>query len=92
MKKHYLIVVLVFLIIIGNLAQACSYNDWQGKSKEINCSETNNDEYEYMIDIEELSNFVTKLSYILDKLIERFPIIEEIIQKILLWLYLQFVV
>lgn len=92
MKKQYLMIALVFIILIGNLAQACSYNDQSRKYEEIKCSEKNNEEYEYIIDIKELSNFVTKLSYILDKLIERFPIIEEIIQKILLWLYLQFIV
>ena len=67
-----------------------SSNKCKSKGSDINNEES--EENDDIIDIEELSNFVTKLSNTLDKLIERFPILEKIIQKILLWLYLQFVV
>ncbi len=61
------------------------------KTKEVETTDEESEENEYIIDIKELSLIISKVSIFLDKfldkLIERFPIIEKILQQILFWIY-----
>jgi len=81
------IIVLVIFCILGTLTQACHYYD-----KEEKCYE---EEKEGIIveektePLEESGSGITESKWfiILDKLIERYPIIERIIERIFQWIF-----
>ena len=88
MKKWFLIFCIIQLIMISNFSQACEiYEDESDKQKD--CYKSSQKDRNNSIDLEELGFIFVKLSTFYDKLVDRFPIIEKIMEKIFIWIYLQ---
>jgi hypothetical protein len=92
MKKLCLIAAIIFLLLIANVSQAIHTKEYQEKSStkcDISTKESEEikDKNENTFDMKQISILISSLSNSLELLIERFPIIEHIIQKIFYWIF-----
>jgi hypothetical protein len=87
-KIYKWIIVLVILCLIGSLSQACEDYEQEYKcDKKVEKDEIKVEEKEKEQEDRGASFSESKWFKILDKLIERFPIIERIIERILQWIF-----
>ena len=81
------ILVLVICCLIGTIAQACYSNDAEEKCYEEEKDEVVVEENQYEEEISGTSITESKWFMILERLIERYPIIERIIERIFQWIF-----
>ena len=88
MKKMFVIFCISLIIILSSSSQACETSEKEYE-KPKTCDESYQKESDNSFNLEELSFIFAKLSTFYDKLVDRFPIIEKIMEKIFFWIYLQ---
>ena len=86
MKNRYWMVAIFLLILLGNYTQACELYQPDVKTKVNVTTVEKVEDAEDSPKIIDNNLIITRWLNILDKLIERFPIIEKILQVIFRWI------
>jgi len=78
---HKWIVIIIILSLFGTICQACESDEHEEECyEETECEEVEEDQ-------EETDLFESEWFIILEKLIDRYPILERIIERILQWIF-----